>query len=324
MNYNHLTIDERCCIREYYIKGYSFRYIAMLIGRSASTISREIRRNKTHFRTEPTYFPYTAQKKYLLRRSFCHRGGNISDEAKEYIESKLKITWSPEQISKAPCEYNMPSFKTIYRWIKQKILVDGNVKYLRRKRKPGAYTETRGKINYGKTIRKRPRDVYKRKEFGHWEADTVVSGIGKSKVCFCTLAERKSRYYIAVKMPNREAKTMAKTIIETLSKFPSELVKTITCDRGKEFANWEQIENELHCEVYFADPYCAWQKGTNENSNGLLREFYPKGMNLTRVSPKTLAKNLALINARPRKVNNFISAADMMKQAITLYSSCCT
>ena len=125
-------------------------------------------------------------------------------------------------------------------------------------------------------------------------------------------------------MPNREAKTMAKTIIETLSKFPSELVKTITCDRGKEFANWEQIENELHCEVYFADPYCAWQKGTNENSNGLLREFYPKGMNLTRVSPKTLAKNLALINARPRKVNNFISAADMMKQAINLYSSCCT
>ena len=76
--------------------------------------------------------------------------------------------------------------------------------------------------------------------------------------------------------------------------------------------------------MYFADPYCAWQKGTNENSNGLLREFYPKGMNLTRVSPKTLTKNLALINARPRKVNDFISAADMMKQAISLYSSCCT
>ena len=324
MNYSHLTIVERCCIREYYYKGYSFRQIAALIDRSASTISREIKRNTVSKRFGPRYSPQAAQIKYQTRKSFCHRGGNISDEAKEYIESKLKATWSPEQISKAPCKYNMPSFKTIYRWIEQKILVDGNVKYLRRKRKPGAYTETRGKINYGKTIRKRPRDVYKRKEFGHWEADTVVSGIGKSKACFCTLAERKSRYYIAVKMPNREANTMAKTIIETLSKFPSELVKTITCDRGKEFSNWEQIEKELHCEMYFADPYCAWQKGTNENSNGLLREFYPKGMNLTRVSPKTLAKNLALINARPRKVNNFISAADMMKQAINLYSSCCT
>ena len=95
MNYNHLTIDERCCIREYYIKGYSFRNIAMLIGRSASTISREIRRNKTYLRFRPGYYPQTAQKKYLLRRSFCHRGGNISDEAKEYIESKLKATWSP-------------------------------------------------------------------------------------------------------------------------------------------------------------------------------------------------------------------------------------
>ena len=118
MNYNHLTIDERCCIREYYIKGYSFRYIAMLIGRNASTISREIRRNRTHFTTKSKYYPHTAQKKYLIRRSFCHRGGTISDEAKEYIESRLKATWSPEQISKAPCEYKMPSFKTkdIARW----------------------------------------------------------------------------------------------------------------------------------------------------------------------------------------------------------------
>ena len=101
---------------------------------------------------------------------------------------------------------------------------------------------------------------------------------------------------------------MAKTIIQTLSEFPSELVKTITCDRGTEFANWAEIEQALNCDVYFADPYCAWQKGTNENSNGLLREFYPKGRNLSRVSPVTLKRNLALINARPRKVLKFVSA----------------
>jgi IS30 family transposase len=122
-------------------------------------------------------------------------------------------------------------------------------------------------------------------------------------------------------MPNRKADTMAKTIIEILSQFPDELVKSITCDRGTEFANWKDIENALNCDVYFADPYCAWQKGSNENSNGLLREFYPKGRNLSRVSPKTLKKNLALINARPRKVLNFRSPQSLWDFELI---QCCT
>ena len=105
-------------------------------------------------------------------------------------------------------------------------------------------------------------------------------------------------------------KLMAAAIISMLSEFPGELVKTITCDRGAEFANWQTIEKKLNCDIYFADPYCAWQKGTNENSNGLLREFYPKGRNLSRVSPKTLLRNLSLINNRPRKCLNYISAQD--------------
>ena len=94
---------------------------------------------------------------------------------------------------------------------------------------------------------------------------------------------------------------MENAIVSVLSQFPPQLVKTITCDRGTEFANWRNIEKRLGCEVYFTDPYCAWQKGTNENSNGLLREFYPKGRNLSRVAPATLKRNLALINARPRR-----------------------
>ena len=165
------------------------------------------------------------------------------------------------------------------------------------------------------------KSIYSRKEAGHWEAVTVVSGQGKSKACFETLVERKTRFYIAVKMPDRKAETMAKTIINTLSEFPDELVKTITCDRGTEFANWKDIEEKLNCDVYFADPYCAWQKGSNENSNGLLREFYPKGRNLSRVSPKTLKKNLALINARPRKVLNFYSAQSLWEFEL---KNCCT
>ena len=309
MSYHHFTIEERCCLREYYKKGYSYRKIAELLGRNVSSVSRELRRNCTHMYDIPTYYPYTAQKKCLLRRSYCHRGMFHSPELLEYIEEKLLATWSPEQISNAPSPFGkMPSARTIYRWIYEKYLLNGNLKVLRRKGKSHLGKETRGKYNLGKSIRKRDKSVYKRKEAGHWEADTVVSGLGKSKVCFATLVERKTRFYMALKIPDRKADTMAAAVVKMLSQYPSELVKTITCDRGSEFANWQTIEKDLNCNVYFADPYCAWQKGTNENSNGLLREFYPKGRNLSRVSPATLKRNLALINARPRKVLNFVSA----------------
>ena len=277
MNYKHLSKEERSCIRKYYVEGLSYRKIAKLIGRNVSTISREIRRNCTHMYDIPTYYPHTAQKKYLLRRSYCHRGMFRSQEVIEYINEKLKATWSPEQISCTPCDLKMPSWRTIYRWIYEKYLVNRNLKVLRRK--------------------------------------------GKSKACFATLAERKTRFYIAVKMPDRRAETLENAIVSVLSQFLPQLVKSITCDRGTEFANWRNIEKRLGCEAYFTVPYCAWQKGTNENSNGLLREFYPKGRNLSRVAPATLKRNLALINARPRKVLNFRSAQDLW---VFELSSCCT
>ncbi len=122
-------------------------------------------------------------------------------------------------------------------------------------------------------------------------------------------------------MPDHRAKTTEDTVVTALSQFPPELVKTITCDRGTEFANWANIEKRLNGDVNFADLYCAWQKGTNENSNGLLWEFYPKGRNLSRVSPKTLKRGLALINARPRKVFSFRSAQELWDLEL---AECCT
>ena len=295
MNYQHLSIEERSCIRKYYVDGLSYREIARLIGRNVSTVSREIRRNCTHMYDIATYYPHTAQKKYLLRRSYCHRGMFWKEEVITYIEEKLKATWSPEQIACTPCDLPVPSWRTIYRWIYEKYLVNGNLKVLRRKGKSHGCKESRGKYTKGKSIRKRDRSVYNRTVAGHWEADTVVSGIGKSKACFVTLAERKTRYYIAMKLPDKKAITVENAIVKLLSEFPPQLVKTITCDRGSEFANWDSIEQRLNCNVYFADPYCAWQKGSNENSNGLLREFYPKGRDLSRVAPATLKRNLALM-----------------------------
>ena len=200
MNYHHLTIEERSCIRKYYVDGLSYREIARLIGRNVSTVSREIRRNCSHMYDIPTYYPHTAQKKYLLRRSYCHRGMFHSQEVLDYIEEKLRATWSPEQIACTPCELKLPSWRTIYRWIYEKYLVNGNLKVLRHKGKSHGVKETRGKYSKGKSIRKRDKSVYSREEAGHWEADTVVRGQGKSKACFATLAERKTRFYIAMKM----------------------------------------------------------------------------------------------------------------------------
>lgn len=322
MNYTHISIEERCCLRKYYNEGNSLRKIAELMGRNVSTISREIMRNKTYMNCKPAYYPHTAQKKSNLRKSYCHRGMFWDKETLEYINEKLRSTWSPEQISRTPCEIRMPSFKTIYRWIYQGYLANGNAKVLRRKGKSMNGKETRGKLlNKGKSIRKRDKSVYKRKEFGHWEIDTVVSGLGKSKACFVTLAERKTRYYIAIKVENRTAQVVKNATIKALQGYPEGAVKTITTDNGSEFAKWQEIEDELKTNVYFADPYCAWQKGTNENLNGLLREFYPKGRNLARVSAKTLAQNVAKINNRPKKVLNYKTPADLFEQEL---QKCCT
>ena len=315
MNYTHFSIEERICLREYYKKGLSYRKIAELLGRNVSSVSRELRRNSSFMNATPAYYPHTAQKKSDLRRSYCHRGMFWDKEVLEYIDKKLSLTWSPEQISKTPCELKMPSFKTIYRWIDERYL-KSTLKNLRRKGKTRKRLGNGGRFTTGKSIRKRDKNVYNRKEFGHWEADTVVSGQGKSKVCFATLAERKTRYYIAVKIPDRTGKSMADAMIKVFSSMPKGAVKTITCDRGSEFSEWRRIEKELDCNMYFADPYCAWQKGTNENLNGLLREFYPKGHSLARVSPKMLEKNLALINARPKKVLDFHKPVDLFEDSI--------
>ncbi len=320
MNYHHFTLEERCCLREYYLKGKSYREIAKLLGRNVSSVSRELNRNCTHRNDIPRYYPQTAQRKSNLRNSYRHKGIFWDTEVLEYISSKLKETWSPEQISNTPCELNLPSFKTIYRWIYAGYL-DCSVNVLRKKGKTRKRLGNGGRYTTGKSIRKRDKSVYNRLEFGHWEADTVVSGRGKSKACFATIAERTTRYYIAIKIPNRTGEVMADAIIKELSKLPRGAVKSITCDRGSEFSRWRTIEEKLNCNVYFADPYCAWQKGTNENLNGLLREFYPKGRSLERINETKLKKNLAFINARPKKVLGYLKPVDLFNEFI---QKCCT
>ena len=321
MSYIHLTIEERTSIAHLHKQGVSLRQIAITIGRNVSTIKRELDRNYTpNKKGDNDYYPYSSQKRYEKRKSEAHNIIQFPLEVIQIIEQRIKETWSPEQIAAYYKNNGFPCYKTIYKWINEGIIINGNKSLLRRKGKGGWY-ETRGKQNRGKSIRKRDKRIYKRADYGHWELDTVVSGIGKSKVCFITLVERKSRFYKAIKSPNRHADVVARLIIDYLKQFPSELVKTITTDNGKEFAEWEQIEKELNCEVYFCDTFCAWQKGSNENSNGLLREFFPKGYNLNRYTQVYIDKKVNLINNRPRKCNNWISPSKLMSEAI---SECCT
>ena len=321
MRYIHLTIEERTSIAHLHKQGVSLRQIAITIGRNVSTIKRELDRNYTpNKKGDNDYYPYSSQKRYEERKSEAHNIIQFPLEVIQIIEQRIKETWSPEQITAYYKNDGFPCYKTIYKWINEGIIINGNKSLLRRKGKGGWY-ETRGKQNRGKSIRKRDKRIYKRADYGHWELDTVVSGLGKSKSCFITLVERKSRFYKAIKSPNRHADVVARLIIDYLKQYPSELVKTITTDNGKEFAEWEQIEKELNCEVYFCDTFCAWQKGSNENSNGLLREFFPKSYNLSRYTQVYIDKKVNLINNRPRKCNNWISPSKLMSEAI---SECCT
>lgn len=316
MSYKHITIFERSCIYQFLNLGMSIREIAKAIKRSPSTISREIKRNKNKtnnkYSSFERYFPIVAQNKYERRRTKCKRNSKFNHNSIKYVESKILEQWSPEQIYQRSSLDNVktPSTSTIYRLIKKGVLPKVSMKSLRRKGNFKRPSEKRGKFNdRGRTIKKRDKGIYKRIEYGHWEGDTVESGRfdhkRKSKYCFLTLVERKSRYCKVVLLPDRTEKNVTRAVIDALGDLPKEMVKTITFDRGKEFSGYLKIEEKLECKTYFCDPYCAWQKGTNENTNGLLREYYPKGMDLSEVNEEELELVQSRLNNRPRKCINF-------------------
>lgn len=300
MSYIHLTITERARIEVLKNENYSLRDIARILNRSVSTISREVRRNKIN----DNYNAESAQSNYKSKRNHCGRRIKLNSDLREKIIYYLKQHWSPEQIA-GRLFLGELSFKTIYRWINSKLLNFNVLTYLRQKGKRQRSKETRGKFNVGKLISQRPKEVRKRNVFGHWEADTVVSSRGKSKGCVATFVERKSRYLYCFPMPDRSAKSMEIAIKQLISKLPSGTVKTITVDRGKEFSCYKTIETQFETNIYFADPYSAWQRGTNENSNGLLREFFPKKTDLAKITQAELEYALYSINHRPRKCLNW-------------------
>lgn len=303
MSYVHLTTFERGqleCLRRL---GWSTRAIAQELGRHHSTIARELKRNSI----QEAYHSEDAQNQYTNRRQACKPNGKLTSHLIYLIEEKLKLTWSPEQIVGKLLQGQL-SFKTIYRWLYNGLIAKGNLTILRHKGKRQKPQETRGRFNVGTSISQRPKEVKKRETFGHWELDTVVSGRGKSKGCFATFVERKTRMYTAVQMKDRTAESMRDAIQLVKAQYPDGSFRSMTVDRGKEFSCYHFVEQALGIPVYFADPYSSWQRGSNENSNGLLREFFPKSTDLSKVTQTQLDDSLAYIMNRPRKCLNWMTS----------------
>ncbi|RSI05461.1 Integrase core domain protein [Streptococcus sanguinis] len=306
MGYLHVTIIDRLKIEAYLEAGFNLSYIATELGFHRSSISREIKRCPNKYSAEEAQRQYEELSRLKGRKTAC------TSQMKKDIERHLKASWSPEQIHGRYQYENKPivAFKTIYNWIYNGQL-EVSAETLRRKGKTREPHETRGKFIIGKPISKRPKEVKSRQNFGHWELDTMVSSRGKSKGCLATFVERKTRFYLAFKIPDRSARSMF-SAIETLQKiFPKNFLKTFTSDRGKEFACYPQVE-ALGIDFYFADAYSSWQRGSNENSNGLLREYFPKRTNLADITDESLVNALLAINHRPRKCLGYKTAFETL------------
>lgn len=302
--YSQLTQIQRYQIYTLLKMGHLQSEIATSLGVHKSTISREIQRNTG----KKGYRPKQANQKALARR----KKGNarISHSDWSLIERLLILDWSPEQISLYLNEEQLlqVSHEWIYRHIYQDKRMGGKLwKHLRgqkkRRKRYGSY-EKRGQIPGRVWIDERPAEVAERQRLGDWEADTIISQ-GKQQA-IVTLTERKSRLTLLKKVNDRTAKTVAQAMIDLLQPFAAQTL-TITCDNGKEFTEHREIAKALQADVYFAHPQSAWERGSNENANGLIRQYFPKGTNFSSLTDEEITRVEMRLNHRPRKCLGFSS-----------------
>jgi IS30 family transposase len=302
MSYNQLTQEQRYQIYALKKTGHSRTEIAEVIGVHKSTVSRELRRN----RGGRGYRPQQAQQMTVERRAKATP--RISAKTWAVVEKLLRQEWSPEQISGRLKKEQKISIS--HEWIYQYVLADQRAggdlyQHLRcqkqRRKRYGKY-DRRGKLLNCRSIEERPAIVNHRKRLGDWEVDTVF---GKDhQQALVTLTERKSRFTLLGKVSQRTAQAVQDQICRLLLPVQDK-VHTLTSDHGKEFAYHEQIAQFLQLKYYFAHPYAAWERGTNENTNGLLRQYFPKKHDLQQVSHKDTAHAMSRLNFRPRKSLRF-------------------
>jgi IS30 family transposase len=300
---HYLTLEEREVIAHMRSRGRKPTEIARRLGRADSTIGRELQRN----RSRNGYWAVAAQNKADARRRQRPRVCKLQrSEVRCYVQERLRQRWSPDQIA-ARSRDDFPrdrgrqvSHQAIYAWIQTQ---DAAGQHWRRYLRSSGWKRrdrgNRGQIPACTGIAGRPAVVDRRSRYGDWEGDTVV-GAGRRGGAV-TLVERKSGYLLMGKAGNLRAATVRQSAAALYRTTPPALRKTLTLDNGKEFAEHRQLEVEASLKVYFAKPYCAWQRGSNENTNGLIRQFFPKGTDLVRIPEHRFTQVQHLLNNRPRK-----------------------
>ena len=307
MNYTHLTKEERYQTWALLRAGYSQRQIARQLGRSPSTVCREIRRNRG-------LCGYRCRQAHLMaqaRARRCRNRRRISPEQWRAVERLVRREWSPEQIAeRLRLEGEL---RISHEWIYQFIYADkelggGLHRHLRIQRKHrkryGSGRQRRGRIIARRGIEERPMAADERAEIGHWEVDTMIGRRGKS-VCL-TAVDRRSRFTRIAKLQRRTARLATRRLCERLKPL-IDAVQTITGDNGKEFSDHARISAGLDCRFYFADPYASWQRGTNENTNGLIRQYLPSKRDLSTLTGGEIQKIENRLNHRPRKCLGFLT-----------------
>jgi IS30 family transposase len=314
LRYKRLTREERYQIQALIKSGLSIRKTADTLGRAASTISREIHRNSS----VRGYRPVMAHEQSLNRRTDVHPPLRIQGEIEARVRRLLLKKWSPEQISGRLRlkEHIRLAPETIYSYIYRDFKSGGSLHVnLRRNRKRRrshaagrAYKRCGRRLTYP-PISTRPSIVEARRRLGDYERDTVL---GKFQgPVLLTIVDRASRLTFIGKVERIDAKLTDLKTVQLLKRNP---VHTITNDNGPEFANYKVTSKKLKVPIYFNDPYSSWQRGTNENTNGLIRQFYPKGTDFTKISVNDIKKVQTLLNQRPRKCLGFQTPQEVHSQ----------
>lgn len=322
-----LSLEEREQIRDLLRDGFSLRSIALQLGRSPSTISRELSRNRS---SSGTYHPFAAHRRSATRRPRPKPRRLVTQpRLRAFVESKLALRWSPEQISRAlkrqfPDDVGMQvATETIY----QALYLQGRgqlrrdlataLRTGRARRRPNRSPGTRRPrfVDPMIMISERPAEVEDRAVPGHWEGDLIIGADHASAIG--TLVERTSRFVMLVHLPNDHgAETVRDGLIATMSTLPVALKKSLTWDQGAEMAAHKSFTIATDMNVYFCDPASPWQRGSNENTNGLLRQYFPKGTNLSAHTQADLARVAHELNTRPRKTLDWETPAERLAKLL--------
>jgi len=318
MGYKHLSLEDRHYIEVERKEGRSLNKIARALGRSQSTLSREVARNAG----QKGYRYQQAHRFTQARHKGKPKAIKMTDTIKRTIDTYLKQDWSPEQIAGRLDKDGVVRIhhETIYQYVLSDKNAEGTLyTHLRhqkkRYRKRYGSAHNRTGIPNRVDIDERPEAANNRERVGDWEADTII---GKNhKGAIVTLDERQSKLRLAAPLPGKAAKAVTDAVLTLL--YPiQQFVKTITFDNGKEFTRHESIAKGLSCDTYFAKPYHSWERGQNENANGLLRQYFPKSMELVDVSVKQVIEAVHKLNSRPRKCLGFRTPYEAFKEATGL------